>query len=161
MDKAPLFSLVIEHLEHLLQNAIDSANRAHAGATDKESIAENKYDTRGLEASYLAHGQTKRVQECEYDLHAFMALSEQALNESYEVIKLGALVTLVSELGQHKRILLSPVAGGLKFEWHGQEVMLVTPAAPLGKAMKGLQVDDEFSLSLGGEPHLYFIESVI
>lgn len=160
MDKAPLFSLVIEHLELLLQNAIDSANRAHAGATDKESIAENKYDTRGLEASYLAHGQAKRVRECEQDLQAFVVMSEQAIGQSWEQIKLGALVTLVSEDGQSKQLLLSPVAGGLKFEWLGQEVMLVTPAAPLGRAMQGLQIDDEFSLSLAGVQQLYSIESV-
>ena len=30
-----------------------------AKATNEENKAEDKYDTRGLEASYLAHGQSK------------------------------------------------------------------------------------------------------
>ena len=41
----------------------------------RESVAETKWDTFGLENSYLAHGQSVRVAECETDLAYFRKFS--------------------------------------------------------------------------------------
>ena len=46
-------------------------------ATDEQSKAENKYDTRGLEASYLARGQSRQARETEAALEQFAALARQ------------------------------------------------------------------------------------
>jgi hypothetical protein len=47
--------------EDLLQ-AEQAVRAAHETATHEENIAENKYDTLGLEAAYLATGQARRAE---------------------------------------------------------------------------------------------------
>lgn len=61
MDKKVLVDMVVEYLEKLLNALLDSAKEAKDAATNEESKAENKYDTRGLEASYLAGAQAERA----------------------------------------------------------------------------------------------------
>ena len=60
-----------------LEGYARSARAAHAEATDEQSKAENKYDTRGLEASYLAHGQSRQAAETAEALEQFAALAHQ------------------------------------------------------------------------------------
>ena len=59
LNKAQLLHQVIAHLETALSQAQQAAQTAYEAATDEENIAENKYDTLGLEASYLATGQAR------------------------------------------------------------------------------------------------------
>ena len=62
MDKFVLRQQVLDRLaEDLLQTEL-AARAAHEAATHEENIAENKYDTLGLEAAYLATGQARRVE---------------------------------------------------------------------------------------------------
>ena len=70
MNKALLLEKIITVLEITYQNAVEAAMRAYNTATNDENVAENKYDTLALEASYLAHGQALRVAECEADIAA-------------------------------------------------------------------------------------------
>jgi hypothetical protein len=61
MDKFLLQQQVLERLAEDLQQAEQAARAAHEAATDEENIAENKYDTLGLEVAYLATGQARRA----------------------------------------------------------------------------------------------------
>ena len=70
-SRSEIEEAVLQALSNVHQDAINAAKRAHDTATGTESVAENKYDTFGLEASYLAHGQSVRVAECQADLHAY------------------------------------------------------------------------------------------
>ena len=65
MNKKALIELVLIELKRQHQTLFNSALEAKSAATDEESKAENKYDTRGLEASYLAGAQAKRTTELE------------------------------------------------------------------------------------------------
>ena len=160
IDKQALVAQIQRELELLLQNAIDSAERALITATAKESIAENKYDTFGLEASYLAQGQSKRVAECEADLVVFQQLiTRAAIQESR--VTLGVLIFLMDELSQQKILFLAPVAGGMKLRFQNYDVVVVTPAAPIGKALVGRKVDDEIELSLGSQKKEYTIIQIV
>ncbi|MAY41639.1 MULTISPECIES: GreA/GreB family elongation factor [unclassified Neptuniibacter] len=145
MNKRDLLQHIIKQLEAVHQNAIAAAERAHSSATDKENVAENKYDTLGLEAAYLAEGQSRRVAECEEELKAFQRLLGSVKDEPEE-IKIGSFVTLEDEQGVVKNIFLAVCAGGLKINYQSKEVMLVTASAPLGKALLGLGIDDEITL---------------
>ncbi|MGS0681986.1 GreA/GreB family elongation factor [Shewanella sp. 125m-7] len=69
-----LNTLILAALENAYASASAAASRAHETATGSESIAENKYDTFGLEASYLAHGQSMRAAQCRADIEAFRQL---------------------------------------------------------------------------------------
>ena len=53
---------VLDRLAEDLLQAEQAAQAAHETATHEENIAENKYDTLGLEAAYLATGQVRRAE---------------------------------------------------------------------------------------------------
>lgn len=53
MDKSLLRQQVLERLAEDLLRVEQAAQAAHEAATHEENIAENKYDTLGLEAAYL------------------------------------------------------------------------------------------------------------
>ena len=61
MDKFLLQHRVLERLAEDLLQVEQAVRAAHETATHEESIAENKYDTLGLEAAYLATGQARRA----------------------------------------------------------------------------------------------------
>jgi hypothetical protein len=56
-----------------------AARASHAEATHESSKAESKYDTRGLEAAYLAGGQARQVKEILDSIKAYEALATPAL----------------------------------------------------------------------------------
>lgn len=59
MDKSLLRQQVLERLAEDLLRVEQVARTAHEAATHEEKIAEKKYDTLGLEASYLVAGQAR------------------------------------------------------------------------------------------------------
>ena len=61
MDKFLLQQQVLHRLAEDLLQAEQAVRAAHETATHEENIAENKYDTLGLEAAYLATGQVRRA----------------------------------------------------------------------------------------------------
>ena len=62
MDKFLLQQQVLERLAEDLLQAEQAVRAAHETATHEENIAENRYDTLGLEAAYLATGQARRAE---------------------------------------------------------------------------------------------------
>lgn len=56
MNKQDVLQRIIDKLNIDLDIAERAAQTAYETATHEENIAENKYDTLGLEASYLAAG---------------------------------------------------------------------------------------------------------
>ncbi len=74
IDKSLVITAVMAELQLRYQVAQDAVQSALDAATNEQTIPEHKYDTLALEASYLAHGQAKRVQECEQDIKQFKNL---------------------------------------------------------------------------------------
>lgn len=159
MNKNLLFKQILVELEMVYQGARDAAQRAYDSATDEENEAENKYDTLGLEASYLAHGQSRRVAECEADLIAFKKL-EVAPYSKDTPVSVGTLVCIEDELGLQRYILLSPVAGGLKIKYDGNIINLITPSAPIGKALTTCLAGDDIEVKIGDDMKHYHILTV-
>ncbi len=145
MNKPALLQAIIERLAIDLEVAQRAAQTAYETATHEENVAENKYDTLGLEASYLATGQARRMEEIRQGLAKFRALQ---LRDFQAGIGLGALVALKSATGVCQWFFLGPDAAGLKLEFEGCPVMVITPRSPLGQSLLGKQVDDE--VSMGG-----------
>lgn len=155
--------LIQQELEQALLSATAAAKRAHETATDTESIAKSKYETFGLEASYLAHGQSVRVAQCQADIRDFEALFTR-LNDMSDTnvtkVGLGKLVELVDSEGNNQYLFVGPSAGGLKVTCDKHSVMVVTLAAPLGRAMMSKVQGDEFSLLVAGSERNYEIVMV-
>jgi len=157
--KKRLISHLITELEANYQIALTAAKRAHSTATDKENIAENKYDTLGLEAAYLAQGQAKRAVECCAELEAVNKLPAVDYSSSDE-IAIGTLVNLTDEDEQQLSLFLAPVAGGLKFVFEQRNIIVITPSSPLGKNLLGKLVGDEFEFVAGQHKRNYRISSI-
>ncbi|PJC87319.1 transcription elongation factor [Vibrio sp. HA2012] len=160
MDKSQLKQTILEQLYAIHKVAISATQRAIDTATDEETIPEHKYDTLALEASYLAHGQAIRVQECEEDIRQYQALIVNDFEEGSK-ISLGALVKLIDDGDREKYFFLGPCAGGVTFSFDIIEVTIVTPKAPLGQAMLGKQVGDEVCLSIGSKTICYDVDLII
>jgi len=159
MDKRSLLKHILDEVEALYRGAVDAEQQAYHTATHDENVAENKYDTLGLEASYLAHGQAQRVAECRADLAIYKKLTAAEYSRNMPVA-IGALLTLTDEQGSVLYLFLGPAAGGLKLIFDQREIMVITPAAPLGQALLGHYIDDEVEISIGGQKRTYEITAI-
>ncbi|MCA9521425.1 MAG: GreA/GreB family elongation factor [Myxococcales bacterium] len=135
-----------------------ATSAAHHAATDDESTAENKYDTRGLEAAYLAGAQSKRLAQLDQEIRILTRFAPRAFGAD-EPIGLGALVELASDEGS-RIVFIAPCAGGLELELAHSRVSVVTPQSPLGGQLIGAYQGDEITLSLGARRVVYEILSV-
>mgnify|MGYP000325991127 FL=1 len=121
-----------------------SALAAHKEATHPESQAEDRHDTRGLEASYLAGAQASRAKEIQRLVQVFKFLHLPEYHDG-DLIGPGALVEL--ELNERKSwYFLVPQGGGLTFQWEGKPVCVLTPQAPLGEALLGRAVGQKIEV---------------
>jgi len=156
MDKAVVLEEIIASLQSELETYIRAAKFSHAEATAEENRAENKYDTRGLEASYLAAGQANKVIELEAAITSFGELKDKPANESVEI---GALV----ELGQEESTelyFIGPTAGGTEVEVAGSEILIITTESPLGSQLMGLETGQKSTLDLAGRKQKVRVLSV-
>lgn len=157
MDKIHLQTLIIDKLLADLRIAEDALRASHEAATHAESKAENKYDTRGLEAAYLADGQRRRVAEIEAALASYRNLPMRDLTG--EPVRLGALVSL--ELASGCRwVFLGPDAAGLKVKVGETEVLVISPHSPLGRALLGCHEGDEGKLLVDGRSQQYGVLTI-
>lgn len=156
MDKARLHVRLLERLESDLELARRAAQTAHEAATHEENIAENKYDTLGLEASYLAAGQSRRVGEIRRALAAWRQLPLLPYAAQRGII-LGTLVHLVDDDGGEQWLLLGPDGAGLKLTDGARDVLVITARSPLGAALLGQHEGDEFEREIAGRQRRFEI----
>lgn len=133
MDKASVIQLIIAHLRQSLDAGTSAARASSAAATDPDSRAENKYDTRSLEASYLARGQALRVAETSDALAAFTSLQPRSFGPADPILE-GALVELSGPDGRFF-CFIGPAAGGTEIPCGDTTVMVVTRSSPLGSRL--------------------------
>ncbi|MGD9419374.1 MAG: transcription elongation factor GreAB [Verrucomicrobiota bacterium JB025] len=138
--KQALIEIIRAELGSRLKVVSKAAMEAHAAATDPDSKAEGKYDTRSLEASYLASGQARQVEEMTAAARVFdvLELAEFGMEDAVDA---GALVE-VDLGGESEWFLLAPASGGLVVEFEGREVTLLTPESPLYRRLVGLRVGE-------------------
>ena len=135
--KSTLLEQIRIELNARLERVSKAAMEAHAAATDPGSKAESKYDTRSLEASYLAAGQAKRVDELAESVRIFDALTLPDFSME-DAIGAGALVE-IEMAGETSLLLLVPAAGGMTVNHHGEEITLLSPASPLYRKLTGMR----------------------
>lgn len=133
MHKPTVHQLILDKLRIDLDVAERAAQTAYETATHEENIAENKYDTLGLEASYLAAGQAKRVEEIRHSLTLCQNLTLRPYDDQ-RGIEVGALLGLEDEKGREQWLFLAPDAAGLKVDLVGQMITVITPARRWAKA---------------------------
>ncbi len=158
MNKRTLLKAILAALHEELQTFTRAANAARAEATDPQSRAENKYDTRGLEASYLAAGQARQVVELEAAIAAFETLPARSFAAGAG-LGLGALVEL-EENGERTLYFIGPCAGGTEVKCGKREILVITPQSPLGGQLQGRKQGDRLELTLGGKQRTVSVVTV-
>lgn len=147
MDKFLLRQQVLERLAEDLLQAEQAARTAHETATHEENIAENKYDTLGLEAAYLATGQARRADAIRHAMTQWRQFRPGAYDAS-KGIQLGALVCLVDADDRRQQLFLGPGGGSMKLTSSDQIVQVISSEAPLGRALLGKFEGDDVSLHI-------------
>lgn len=158
MNKKTLIKKIIAHLTAELELYYKAAKSARAEATDEQSKAENKYDTRGLEASYLARGQSKQAADTEAAIGQFEKLNPRKFGAK-EGIDLSALVELEG-MGETMHYFIAPCAGGTEIVHEKKEVLIITPQSPLGEQLIGKKQGDRLKVNIAGGRNDYRVISV-
>src|ERR1035437_7004166 len=89
-EEAELIKHIIGSLTESLEVLEKAARASHEEATHESSRAESKYDTRGIEAAYLAGGQARQAKEILDSIKAYEALATRDFGPG-EPIELTAL----------------------------------------------------------------------
>ncbi|MEP6663957.1 MAG: transcription elongation factor GreAB [Verrucomicrobiota bacterium] len=158
MNKPAILKKIIQQLRQELALYDKAARAAHAEATHEQSKAENKYDTRGLEASYLARGQSRQAAEIVQSIEQFEQLPMKEFAKD-DVIETGALVEL-DQKGEKNFYFIGPRAGGTEITHDRREILVVTPQSPLGQQLVGKKQNDKWLAELAGRRRQYRIVSV-
>jgi len=158
IKKSDLIERIIEALNESLAVLEKAARAAHAEATHESSKAENKYDTRGLEAAYLAGGQARQAREILESIKVFGSLDVKEFGAA-DPIELSAVVELKAE-GAIGSYFIGPRSGGLEVDYEGAEIMVITPHSPLGQQLMGKKAGQRWTTNLNGSRMDYRIVSV-
>ncbi len=147
VDKKSLIQHIVAILEQDLLAISAAAKESYQAATNEESKPENKYDTRALEASYLAGAQAKRVRDLEFTLGVFKTLRPIRFRTGQSIES----TALVEVLCGNKRswIFLVPAKGSLSVKFGGRLIQVITPQSPLGEGLLGLGVGDLAKIDQG------------
>jgi transcription elongation GreA/GreB family factor len=158
LKKQAIVEKIIAALEAQLEGYLRSARAAHAEATHEQSKAENKYDTRGLEASYLAHGQSRQAMEVMQALQHYQSQLQRDFRTE-EPIGPGAVVELERE-GKRSVFFIGQFAGGTEIECEGETVLVITPQSPMGQQLAGRKQGEDLQIRIGRGSESYRVAAV-
>lgn len=143
MDKNALRAELLRQIRADLENVTRSQLDTQAAATHAENRAEHAKDTRATEQGYLARGLAERVEALHRSEERLAGLPIRSFEPDDE-IGLSAIVRIDGEdFDAPQSWWLVPAAGGLELDWEGETIRTLSPTAPLGRALLGLQVGDE------------------
>lgn len=159
MSKKLLFAKIMNQLQQEWETLAQAAKEAHSTATHPESAAENKYDTFGLEAAYLAEGLSRRVAELKQTMQAYSNLPIRDFSGGR--IALGAMVELADndDVILH-RFIIGPGGAGISVAESKQTYKVITPSSPLGQQLIGKEEGDEVTLVINATTVTYEIYSI-
>ncbi|GHB90829.1 hypothetical protein [Cerasicoccus arenae] len=145
--KSDVIAALIANLEEELAAAEHASRDAASYATDEESRAESKWDTQGLEASYLAAGQATHAKEVSKALGNIIGQRIE-LERACTSVQRGALIQC--QLGKSREwFFFAPSGGGETLAIDGTEVTVITPDSPIAHLLVGHGTGDDFTLPNG------------
>ncbi|MEE9367371.1 MAG: hypothetical protein V3V05_00750 [Pontiella sp.] len=148
MNKTMILKAVITEMEEELRRQMAAQSVAAEGATHAESKAETKWDTCGLEQSYLARGLAQQFEKLAKQVHDLRAF--KPADFAGKPIGVGALVEAESD-GYKDVFFLLECGGGVDLKVEGCEITVITPESPVGAALQGKKQGDTYSFRAGME----------
>jgi len=158
MNKSKLIKQIVAGLSESLAMLEKAARASHEEATHESNKAESKYDTRGLEAAYLAGGQARQAKEILDSIEVYEGLKTREYGRD-EPIDLTTLVELATN-GSSAVYFIGPRNGGLEINYRGKEITVITPQSPLGQNLIGKKAGQRWTAKVGGSLMKYHILSV-
>lgn len=154
--------LILEKLCTICQRELTAAREAyestHDYATHGEVKSDGKYDTRGIEAGYLAGAQKRRVLELEGEYGLLERLAQEKSNGSM-VIAIGSVFEMKADQIL-KTYFLSPSTGGYQIEIGTQQVSVLGLQSPLGKETIGLSAGDSFEFLMKNQTRVFEVTKI-
>lgn len=158
MNKQKLVLAFIEFLESELMALKAAAQATYEAATHEENKPENEYDTRAIEASYLAGAQAKRAGEIDEVLALFKTTN---IREFAKTDPISATALIEIELNnKNSFVFLMPKGGGVSLKFEGQPIQVITPQSVLGGALIGLKAGDFADVEINNSVREYAVVSV-
>ena len=140
MSKSTIVPTICSLLEKQLTVMQAAAEEARQNATGDETRSEGKYDTRAIEASYLAGAQSAQADKIADALNALNGFEPASCDEEGP-IQSGALVE-TEHGGQIVFYLLAPAGGGATVEHEGFDCTVLAPDSSLYQSLLGAHVGD-------------------
>ena len=146
-DKKKIIAVLIDFLEGKLREIQRSAEAAHGGATHEDAVAKSKYDTHGLELSYLAGAQLERAKLLESEIRSLHESPCKIFGDD-DVIQHGSLINLVPErsTAPQKTFLISPYGAGEQISYRNLSITVLSPHSPLGEEVIDQYLGDTIPL---------------
>lgn len=141
MTKDNLIANFCSQLEEKAQLMKSVLADSSEGANGDETKSEGKYDTRAIEASYLAEAQAEQLALAEESLSTFRNFHPPTYHIN-DKAGLGALVE-VDQDGEINFYLLAPTGGGAITNHLGCEATIITPNSLLYQNIIGKKLGDQ------------------
>src|SRR5690625_506159 len=156
MDKNDLLEALIGTLKEELRKSVDASKDAAGYATDDQARAESKWDTQGIEASYLAAGQAGQARQWAEAISLLEQTREDLAAPRNEVTS-GAVVKCALA-GGDEFFFISPVGGGEVLQIDGDEITVVTMRSPITLRILGKRAGESFVLGNGASGTILSVE---
>lgn len=151
IDKKLIINDLVARLQKELKEVEEAAASARELATHSESKQEGKYDTRSIEAGYLAGAQAKRAEEIKLDIQMLEDLDIESKPDQLQLGSLG----LIRHNKAEKFYFLSSTAGGTIVDVNGQGILIISVFSPIGDAAIGMKVGESFEVETPREIREY------
>lgn len=157
IDKKKIVDTLIEKLNTELIEVESAAKSSKDLATADDLKSEGKYDTRAIEASYLASAQNKRVEEIKLDIQMLEDLALTIVPATK--MQLGSL-GLITCNGQERLYFLSTTSGGSMLMIDNNPILVISVFSPIGDAALGQSAGETFEVETPKETRLYKVNHV-
>jgi transcription elongation GreA/GreB family factor len=155
LDKKLIVSQLIQQLEIDLEALEIAAHSTKEYVTDGDVKSEGKYDTRAIEASYLAGAQEKRVEEIKLDIQMLKDLELHPTTAA----QLGSLVKIKFN-NEERMYFISSTGGGSLVNINGTAILVISVFSPIGSEVLNLSQSDSFEVETPAGIRHYQITAV-
>ena len=155
IDKKIILEKLIENLQRELAGIEGAAKSSRDLATQDDLKSEGKYDTRAIEASYLAGAQSKRVEEIKTDIQMLEDIEIQTSKK----LQMGSLA-LIEHNGNERYYFLTSTSGGTILSIEEQIIMVISVFSPIGNGALGLVAGESFEVETPKELREYKVIKV-
>ena len=145
--KKDIKSLVLGQLKDQQAILFKAVQTAAEATTHTEAKQEGKYDTRAIEASYLAGAQAERLADLDQKIATLERLPVTG-NQGAKV-KITSLICVEDEDSEKRWYMILPGAAGINITLHSTDVTILSPESKLGTELLGKSLDEEVELSVG------------